>query len=351
MKKMKKAVALMAAIFCLAASVPLPADAAEILLSEQYGTVIVLDDFTLGYDNTAPAYQALINSWENDPYWDLCGVPLDSLILLKQASYMGIRFDQNTWTFQANTTPADFAADINHYNAMKGALALDPTLSADYQAQQAALLAQQQAEAAALQAQQEAEAAQAAAMRNQGIAVMQALEPQIQWAGAIAPLGSYTTGSVYGPKLTKQELAEVEAAVQTFVGSYITPEMTDYQKICAINSFLSTTCTYAPDWSKNRANTAWGALIYHQAQCSGYSRATKALCDAVGIPCYYVHGDNTSHQWNKVLIGGNWYVVDITNSVTCQNQLFLTSDAKLAQIAGDTSINSGTPACTLIYPR
>lgn len=350
MKKLKFAIAALTGIFCLTTSAPLCADAAEILISEQYGTVLVLDDYMLICYDSAPDYQTLINSWDNDPYWDLCGIPLDSMILLKQASYMGFRIDQNTWTLQANTTPADYAADISQYNAMKGALAMDPSLAANYQAQQAALLAKQQAEAAALQAQQEAAALQAAATQNQGIAVMQALEPQIQWAGTIAPLGSYTTGSVYGPKLTKQELAEVQAAVQTFVGTYITPEMTDYQKICAINSFLSTTCTYAPDWSKNRANTAWGALIYHQAQCSGYARATKALCDAVGIPCYYVHGDNTSHQWNKVLIGGNWYVADITNSVTCQNQLFLTSDAKLAQIAGDTSINSGTPACTLIYP-
>lgn len=40
----------------------------------------------------------------------------------------------------------------------------------------------------------------------------------------------------------------------------------------------------------------------------------KALCDAIGIDCRYVHADskasNPSHQWNQVKIGGKWYIID-----------------------------------------
>ena len=40
---------------------------------------------------------------------------------------------------------------------------------------------------------------------------------------------------------------------------------------------MARTCIYAPDWSKNGANTAWGALVYkdsdgyHEAQCNATS--------------------------------------------------------------------------------
>ena len=37
----------------------------------------------------------------------------------------------------------------------------------------------------------------------------------------------------------------------------------------------------------------------------------KALCDAMGVNCIYVHSDNTDHQWNMVEIDGKWYVVDV----------------------------------------
>lgn len=318
----------------IAVNVPMQIRAAEAFYSETYGMVLVEDDYNLyGFAET-PYTRELVNAWQNDPYWDICGMPLDALIMLNQASSEGIVYNQNTGLVERELGLTDFEANIDKYNEMKQVYS-DPAAVAQYQAQ---LHTQQQQDAVALEA-----------IRNQGIAVMQSLDPFVQWANAVAPLGSYKKGSVYGPKLSQPELDEVKRAVEIFVGTYITPEMTDYQKICAINEYLSTTCSYAPDWSKNRANTAWGALIYHEAQCSGYARATKALCDAVGIPCYYVHADNSSHQWNKVMIGGKWYVVDITNSVTCRNMLFLCSDATLTAIMGDTSVNSGTPVAEEDY--
>lgn len=75
-------------------------------------------------------------------------------------------------------------------------------------------------------------------------------------------------------------------------------------------------CSYAPDWSKNRANTAWGLLFYGEAQCSGYARGMLALFDAVGIESRYVHAAkaapvNPSHQWNLVKLDGKWYHLDV----------------------------------------
>jgi hypothetical protein len=116
-----------------------------------------------------------------------------------------------------------------------------------------------------------------------------------------------------------------------------------------INDYLALNCIYAEDWSKNNANTAWGALIYHEAQCSGYARATKALCDAVGIPCYYIHADTGSHQWNKVMIEGNWYVLDTQISLSSLNVFFLVSDEVYTDFSGYTCYNSNAPVAEKNY--
>ena len=141
---------------------------------------------------------------------------------------------------------------------------------------------------------------------------------------------AYTAGrnSIYGKALKQGELDQIAVKVHEIVTNYITTDMNDVQKLDMLYSYLTNTCSYAPDWSQNRANTAWGALIYREAQCSGYARAFKALCDAVDIPCYYVHANeasaNPSHQWNIVQIGEKWYHVDT------QARIFLVSDALYA---------------------
>lgn len=139
-------------------------------------------------------------------------------------------------------------------------------------------------------------------------------------------LDSYTAGrgSVYGKALNQQELNAVAVKVHEIVTTAITADMDDLQKVEQLYTYLVKNCSYAPTWQANRANTAWGALVYGEAQCSGYARAFKALCDAVDIPCYYVHANsasiNPSHQWDIVQVGGKWYHID------AQGGLFLVSD-------------------------
>ena len=127
--------------------------------------------------------------------------------------------------------------------------------------------------------------------------------------------GKYTTGSIYGPSLSKAKLTEVRRVVQGFKDNYIKSGMPAYKKAYAAFEFLRNNCSYAwKGWQYHGANTAWGALVYGEAQCSGYARAYKALCDAIGVPCYYVHANNSSvnpsHQWNIVKISGKAYIVD-----------------------------------------
>lgn len=127
--------------------------------------------------------------------------------------------------------------------------------------------------------------------------------------------GNYTKGSVYGPSLTVAELKQVKKQVQKFLDENIVDTMSDYEKVAIAHDYLVENCDYADSWKKNNANSAWGALVYHEAQCSGYARAYKALCDAMGIGCYYVHANaksiNPSHQFNMVRVDKKWYIIDV----------------------------------------
>ena len=66
------------------------------------------------------------------------------------------------------------------------------------------------------------------------------------------------------------------------------------------------------DWDQREgANAAYGALVRGQAACSGYARAFKALCDAMGVSCYYIHSTGNDHQWNLVEFNDGYYFVDV----------------------------------------
>lgn len=124
-------------------------------------------------------------------------------------------------------------------------------------------------------------------------------------------IGEYRQGGVYGPRLTPKELAEVRNRIEYLTYYKIPKKLNDGQKIVAILAILKATCIYADDWSKNRANTAWGALVYGEAQCSGFARGFKALSDALGLECRYVRGSegpkNGRHQWVMIKYNGDWF--------------------------------------------
>ena len=166
--------------------------------------------------------------------------------------------------------------------------------------------------------------------------------------------GNYSPGSVYGPSLSQAELNQVREKVQEFKDHYIDDTMTDYMKVKMAHDYLASVCSYAPSWALNRANTAWGALVYGEAQCSGYARAMKALCDGIGIGCYYVHADanssNPSHQWNEVCVNGKWYIIDVQcNDSSGFYAVFLVSDDTFARQFGTSWDRNSVPPCPEDY--
>lgn len=157
--------------------------------------------------------------------------------------------------------------------------------------------------------------------------------------------GSYGKGSVYGPSLGTDKLADVRRVVQSFKDNYIRKGMSDYEKVWMAFCYIRANCDYAwRGWQYNGANTAWGALVYGEAQCSGYARGMKALCDAISVPCHYVHANskasNPSHQWNQVKVGGKWYILD------AQGGFFLVGSDVFKNFVGMNWNTKGLPKCS-----
>ena len=142
---------------------------------------------------------------------------------------------------------------------------------------------------------QQAQSDAAAAIKNQNIA-------------------SYTagTGSVYGSELTQAELDEVAEATAEFI-SQLTSNVSDLdtvERVLMAHNYLAAYYSPAQADEKN-ADTAWAALVGHKAHGAGYARAMKALCDAMGVNCYYVSSADNQYQWNLVEVEGKWYIVDV----------------------------------------
>lgn len=157
--------------------------------------------------------------------------------------------------------------------------------------------------------------------------------------------GDYKANSVYGPSLNSSQLMQVRRVVQSFKTNYIRKGMSEYDKALAVFLYLRSNCSYARRGLQyNNANNAWGALVYNEAQCSGFARAMKALCDGVGVKCKYVHANskavNPSHQWNEIRINGKWYIVD------AQSGFFLAGSNTWKNMMGMRWNTKGSPKCS-----
>ncbi len=64
------------------------------------------------------------------------------------------------------------------------------------------------------------------------------------------------------------------------------------------------------------ASTAYGCLVEHKAICSGYSSAFQLIMKELDIECGKVNGTRISeagsHQWNFLLLDGEYYYIDVT---------------------------------------
>lgn len=134
---------------------------------------------------------------------------------------------------------------------------------------------------------------------------------------------------------------EVANVVNTFIYTFITPAMSDFEKEIQIIKYLVATTSYdedeeySPTPGVGDSFKAYGALVNHKATCSGYAKAFDLLAKSCGLSSTIVTGTGINskgieapHAWNQIYLDGEWYNVDvtwedpITNVEVGFNQLF-----------------------------
>ena len=118
-------------------------------------------------------------------------------------------------------------------------------------------------------------------------------------------------------KLTKEEemaavkklRAEVSEAAEEAAG------LGDFEKMLYFHDRIVAGCDYSNEL--DNAWSAYGCLVDGKAVCEGYSKALIALCEEAGMLCIPVNGcsdkeGHALHMWNKVMMDGEWYNMDLT---------------------------------------
>lgn len=128
---------------------------------------------------------------------------------------------------------------------------------------------------------------------------------------------------------TKEQEDYVDSETKKIVTQIIKPNMTDLEKVRAINDYLINRFDY--DYTL-QSNNAYSALTTGKATCQGYSMTAYKMLTYAGLKNRIVIGslNGDSHSWNYVMILNKWCHLDITNNdSTKSNKYFLVDDGIL----------------------
>lgn len=147
----------------------------------------------------------------------------------------------------------------------------------------------------------------------------------------------------------------------------ISDQMTDYEKLLSIFDYISYNTVYdyqvidkEKKYTENNPSTKFrsfyleGVFYDGLAVCDGFSKAFSLLANMEGIKTVRIVGDaDGNHAWNKTLLEGKWYVVDITWTELEMKHYFTNVDTEyLAHkyfLVSDNEINTHTPYSNQSY--
>lgn len=114
-------------------------------------------------------------------------------------------------------------------------------------------------------------------------------------------------------KTTKEQEEYVTDELTKAVNSIIKENMTDYDKVKAINKYLVDRFEYDKSLT---STTAYSALTTGKTVCQGYALAAYKMIKMAGIENRIVVGtlDGVPHGWNLVKLNDKWYQLDVTNN-------------------------------------
>lgn len=119
---------------------------------------------------------------------------------------------------------------------------------------------------------------------------------------------------------------EIQAKLMMFdvADAIVTPWMTDAQKVMAVHDWIINHTVFDVESASAGATppdifSYTGVMLNGKAVCGGYAKAFDYFMQILGIQSEYIVGYATNsigqtegHAWNRVLIDGNWYYLDVT---------------------------------------
>lgn len=130
-------------------------------------------------------------------------------------------------------------------------------------------------------------------------------------------------------RTTKDEEEYVDSEITNAVNSIINVNMSEFDKVKAINDYLVQRYDYDDTFV---SNNSYLALTTGKTTCQGYAMTAYKMFKEAGIESRIVLGsiDGIPHGWNEVKVDGKWYNIDITNNDSLGNyRFFLKSDETL----------------------
>jgi|GEM_PF-5204483 len=129
--------------------------------------------------------------------------------------------------------------------------------------------------------------------------------------------------------------------IDNILSLIITDGMTDFDKVTAINNYLCSTISY--DYSLQR-NTCYDAIYNGKSVCQGYANAFYMLANSAGVETEFVIGTagGAEHSFNRCLINGEYYYVDVTWNDAMNNAYLLMSYDVISATHTVNSINDMT---------
>ncbi len=125
----------------------------------------------------------------------------------------------------------------------------------------------------------------------------------------------YTGDSKFIFSLAYQTTAEEEAMVDQKIKQVLDAldvyESSQYEKICAVHSYIVGNVRYDDTLIKH---SAFDALIDGSTVCQGYALLTYKMLTELNVPTHIITGTGNGgdHGWNIVKIRESWYNLDVT---------------------------------------
>lgn len=134
------------------------------------------------------------------------------------------------------------------------------------------------------------------------------------------------TESVY----TKEQAAELDAAIDQLVGSWDLEGLTEYERLRLVYDWMCSNIEYDHYHLENDPDyelmyTAYAAMIHRTCVCDGYANLFYRLALACGLDARKMIGtyDGGCHAWNIVRVDRRYYSVDATwDSTTYPHYMF-----------------------------